>query len=113
MLTDRCPEETLGSLDSPTSECRVKFFPGFQAVDITLEGCIIHAVVGGADPPLLLLHGYPQTHVCWHKVAPKLAERFTVVAADLRGYADSSKPEGGANHANYSNRQTAKTVGPA
>ena len=65
-------------------------------------------MVGGSGPPVLMLHGYPQTHVMWHKVAPGLAERFTVVAADLRGYGDSSKPPDGANHANYSKRAMAK-----
>jgi haloacetate dehalogenase len=53
------------------------------------------------------MHGYPQTHVLWHKVAPKLAERFSVVAADLRGYGDSSKPDGGEKHINYSKRAMA------
>jgi len=64
-------------------------------------------VWGGSGPPLLLLHGYPQTHVIWHKIAPQLAERFTVVMTDLRGYGDSSKPDGGENHANYSKRAMA------
>jgi len=64
--------------------------------------------IGGSGPPLLLLHGYPQTHVIWHKIAPSLAESFTVVATDLRGYGDSSKPDGGRNHVNYSFRAMAK-----
>jgi haloacetate dehalogenase len=63
--------------------------------------------MGGDGPPLLLLHGYPQTRACWHRVAPALAERFTVVAADLRGYGDSSKPPGGGDHAAYSKRTMA------
>ena len=62
---------------------------------------------GGSGPPLLLLHGYPQTHVEWHKIAPRLAQRFTVVMTDLRGYGDSSKPPDGENHANYSKRAMA------
>ena len=62
---------------------------------------------GGTGPPLLLLHGYPQTHVMWHKVAPSLAERFTVVAADLRGYGASGKPPGGPDHEGYSKRAMA------
>src|SRR5215470_18951789 len=65
---------------------RANFFPGFKSMRINTSGATINAVVGGSGPPLLLLHGYPQTHVMWHKVAPALAERFTVVAADLRGY---------------------------
>lgn len=60
--------------------------------------------------PVLLMHGYPQTHVLWHKVAPKLAEKFSVVAADLRGYGDSSKPADGEKHANYSKRATLDIV---
>jgi haloacetate dehalogenase len=63
--------------------------------------------VGGEGPPLLLLHGYPQTKTMWHRVAPGLAERFTVVAADLRGYGDSAKPPGDADHATYSKRAMA------
>src|SRR5262249_54926952 len=62
---------------------------------------------GGAGPPLLLLHGYPETHVMWHKIAARLARRFTVVMTDLRGYGDSSKPPDGDNHANYSKRAMA------
>ena len=83
------------------------FLPGFQARDIGTPGARIHAAIGGSGPPLLLLHGHPQTHVTWHKVAPRLAERFTVVAPDLRGYGDSAKPEGGAGHVNYSKRAMA------
>src|SRR3712207_1261879 len=64
-------------------------------------------VRGGEGPPVLLLHGYPQTHAMWHLVAPRLAESFTVVATDLRGYGDSSKPEGGEDHAGYSKRAMA------
>lgn len=85
----------------------MQFFPRFKSVDVAVEGCSIHTVIGGSGPPVLLLHGYPQTHVCWHKVAPLLARQFTVVAADLRGYGDSTKPDGGANHIAYSKRQMA------
>ena len=67
-------------------------FEGFESKNISTSETTIHAVVGGSGPPLLLLHGYPQTHVMWHEVAPGLAERFTVVASDLRGYGDSGKP---------------------
>jgi len=68
----------------------------------------IHGVVGGAGPPLLLLHGNPLTHWHWRLVAPLLAEEFTVVATDLRGYGDSGKPRGLPDHSNYSFRRMAQ-----
>ena len=77
---------------------------GFEQRDVEANGTVIRVALGGSGPPLLLLHGHPQTHVTWHKVAPRLAERFSVVAADLRGYGDSAKPEGGEAHVNYSKR---------
>ena len=66
-------------------------FEGFKQVRVDTGEVAINAVVGGQGQPLLLLHGYPQTHVIWHKIAPRLAARFTVVAADLRGYGDSDR----------------------
>ncbi len=83
-------------------------FEGFQRVEINTGEVTIHAVVGGQGQPLLLLHGYPQTHAMWHRVAPRLAERYTVVAADLRGYGDSGKPAGAPDHSNYSKRVMAR-----
>src|SRR3954451_6389323 len=80
------------------------FLPGFAIHDIETAGARIHLATGGSGPPLLLLHGHPQTHLTWHKIALRLAERFTVVTADLRGYGDSSKPDGGERHVNYSKR---------
>ena len=83
-------------------------YPGFVHRSIaTADGVRIHATIGGRGPALLLLHGHPQTRAIWHKVAPALAEHFTVVAADLRGYGDSSKPEGGVDHVAYSKRAMA------
>ncbi|URF04499.1 alpha/beta fold hydrolase [Cupriavidus campinensis] len=82
-------------------------FEGFRTHRIDSQGVAIHAVVGGEGPPLLLLHGHPQTHVIWHKVAGELARHFTVVATDLRGYGDSDKPAGLPDHANYSKRTMA------
>ncbi len=82
-------------------------FEGFERFDLAVGEVTIHGVTGGSGPPLLLLHGNPQTHAMWHKVAPALAERFRVVACDLRGYGRSSKPPGGADHANYSKRAMA------
>ena len=80
------------------------FFPGFEQRQIETSGATINLVTGGNGPPLLLLHGYPQTHVMWRKVAPRLAQDFTVVVPDLRGYGDSSKPPAGENFINYSKR---------
>lgn len=80
---------------------------GFETDRLEVDGVAIALERGGQGPPLLLLHGYPQTHVMWHRVAPALAERFTVVAPDLRGYGDSSKPESDAEHLAYSKRTTA------
>ena len=64
-------------------------FPGFHRHRIPANAGMIHAIVGGEGPPVLLLHGYPQTHVAWHRIAPELARSYTVVASDLRGYGDS------------------------
>ena len=84
-------------------------FPGFERRSALVDDNVrIEAVVGGSGAPLLLLHGHPQTHAIWHRVAPVLAERHTVVAADLRGYGDSSKPQGAADHANYAKRVMAQ-----
>jgi haloacetate dehalogenase len=82
-------------------------FEAFSDASTTVDGVRIHAIKGGSGPALLLLHGHPQTHVIWHKVAPTLAGRFTVVPADLRGYGDSDKPRGAADHSNYSKRRMA------
>jgi haloacetate dehalogenase len=83
-------------------------FEGFQTIDVETQGATIHAVRGGGGPPLLLLHGYPQTHAMWHRMAPQLAERFTVVATDLRGYGDSSAPATVPDHTTYSKRAMAQ-----
>ncbi|MCC2973871.1 alpha/beta fold hydrolase [Massilia sp. IC2-476] len=83
-------------------------FPGFRQFRIPVDDSVsIAGVVGGAGPPLLLLHGHPQTHAIWHKLAPALQQHFTVVACDLRGYGDSSKPAGAPDHMNYSKRTMA------
>ena len=84
-------------------------FPDFRRVDIAVDGARIHAVVGPPrdGPAVLLLHGYPQTHAIWHKIAPRLSARFNVVCADLRGYGDSSRPETAADHSPYSKRAMA------
>ena len=82
-------------------------FEGFERVRVETEGATIEGVRGGEGPPVLLLHGYPQTRAMWHLVAPLLAGSFTVVATDLRGYGDSSKPESGEDHVGYSKRAMA------
>ncbi|MEM6303089.1 MAG: alpha/beta hydrolase [Pseudomonadota bacterium] len=74
-------------------------FPDFQSATGTVNGQEIFYTQGGAGPPVLLLHGFPQTHAMWHAVAPELAQRFTVICPDLRGYGASSKPQGTANYA--------------
>jgi haloacetate dehalogenase len=83
-------------------------FEGFERLRVETSGAVINAVRAGKGEPLLLLHGYPQTLAMWHLVAPRLAEHFSVVAADLRGYGASSKPEGGPDHAGYSKRAMAQ-----
>ncbi len=83
------------------------FFSGFRRILETVNGVTINGVIGGSGPPVLLLHGYPQTHVIWRHVAADLARDFTVVATDLRGYGDSSKPETDEQHMPYSKREMA------
>lgn len=84
-----------------------QLFPGFRRERIRTREAAIHAVVGGQGPPVLLLHGYPETHACWHRVAPLLASRFTVVCPDLRGYGDSEGPPSDSTHRAYSKRAMA------
>ena len=85
-------------------------FDGYTAGTFDSAGVAIAYWTKGDGPPLLLIHGYPQTHVMWHNQAEALSERFTVVAADLRGYGDSAKPPGDADHANYSKRAMANDL---
>jgi haloacetate dehalogenase len=90
-----------------TSDGPHALFEGFENHRVDTTQTTINCRVGGAGPPLLVLHGCPQTHLMWHKLVPTLARRFTVVASDLRGYGDSSKPRGAADHTNYSFRAMA------
>ena len=85
-------------------------FRNFSRKNIKTRNARIHLVTGGEGPPVLMLHGYPETHVMWHKVAPALARDYTVVCADLRGYGDSSKPKGLPDHSNYSKRAMAQDM---
>ena len=83
-------------------------FGTFQAAKIETSGATINLVRGGEGRPLLLLHGYPETHVMWHLTAPELAKHFHVVCMDLRGYGDSLKPESTPDHFTYSKRAMAE-----
>jgi len=81
---------------------------GFTRSQVAVTGTDIAVAVAGSGPPLLLLHGFPQTMTMWHRVAPLLTDYFTVVCADLRGYGDSGRPESGPDHAGYSKRAMAQ-----
>lgn len=83
-------------------------FEGFRQDRIDTGEAVIHCVTGGSGPPVLLLHGFPQTHAMWARIAPRIAERYTVVAADLRGYGASAKPEALPDLSNYSFRAFAR-----
>jgi len=97
-----------GALDNaPWIAVARVMFETFSRFDLDVGDAVIHGVTGGSGPPLLLLHGYPQTHCMWHRVAPALAARFTLVIPDLRGYGRSSKPPSDANHTPYSKRAMA------
>ena len=85
-----------------------ELFPGFATETLEVDGLKFFARVGGSGPPLLCLHGYPETHACWHRIAPKLAESHTVVAMDMRGYGQSSAPPSDAAHLNYAKRTMAR-----
>ncbi len=99
----------LPALPAPApADVNERLFPGFEAQVVATSGASIYVLKGGSGPPLLLLHGHPETHVCWHKIAGELAKAYTVVLPDLRGYGDSSKPAGGEQHANYSFRALAQ-----
>jgi haloacetate dehalogenase len=96
------------AVSSASADDDAWFFPAFESRFVATEPQVwIRALQGGEGPPLLVLHGHPQTHVIWHRVAAELARRFRVVLCDLRGYGDSSKPPGGADHAAYSRRAMA------
>lgn len=86
------------------------FGEAFTQQRIPVGGAEINLLTGGDGPPLLLIHGYPQTHAMWHRLAPKLARHFTVIFPDLRGYGDSSKPPGKPDHGNYSKREMARDL---
>jgi len=86
------------------------FFGGFDSASVTVGETTVFCRRKGSGPPLLLLHGFPQTHLMWHAVAPRLAEQFTVICADLRGYGASGKPESAPDHAPYSKAAMARDL---
>ena len=86
-----------------------KYFPGFEKKFIDVDGAEIHSVIGGTgNEAILFLHGHPENYLIWRFIAPKLSEKYTVVLTDLRGYGESSKPEGLDDHSNYSKRVMAR-----
>ena len=86
-------------------------FPeSFKQQIITVEGVALNVTTGGDGPPLILLHGFPQNHVIWHRVAPELAQHFSLVMPDLRGYGDSAAPPGDPEHEAYSKRTMARDI---
>ncbi|MCJ8518511.1 haloacetate dehalogenase [Pseudorhizobium tarimense] len=90
--------------EMPALTQSARLMDGFRHEMVKTSGAEIRVAVAGNGPPLLLIHGNPLTHVSWHKIAPALAKTFTVIAPDLRGYGDSSKPAGGEEHAAYTFR---------
>lgn len=102
------PVPRVGSERELQARSREEFFSGFKTEEIKTSGATIHTVYGGKGDPVLLLHGIPETHVLWRKVAPVLAQDHFVVMTDLRGYGDSSKPPGGGDHFAYSKRAMAQ-----
>jgi haloacetate dehalogenase len=114
LITTRVLNAFSAPMNDGAERCKAKkpeggtMFEGFALSMIDTGEAVIRVRHAGSGPPLLLLHGHPQTHVMWHKIAPRLAQHFTVVAADLRGYGDSSKPSTMPNHAPYSKRTMAR-----
>jgi haloacetate dehalogenase len=100
--------KTAAAATSDNQGTTARLFPGFTAETVKTSGTTIYVLRKGTGRPLLLLHGYPETHLTWHKVAPQLAEQFSVVVPDLRGYGDSGRPPDGEQHENYSFRAMAQ-----
>src|SRR5689334_15247059 len=97
-------------LEARTMPDLADLFPGFASKWVDGPDGRLFARVGGGGRPLVLLHGYPQTHVCWHRIAPALARRFTVIAPDLRGYGWSFAPKPAPDGANYAKRVMAGDI---
>jgi haloacetate dehalogenase len=97
----------MGERPQRTIEPMLSGLASLTPFDLDRDGVRIHGRIGGEGPPLLLLHGHPQTHAIWHKVAPELARHFTLVLLDLRGYGDSGRPPVDDEHRAYSKREMA------
>ena len=97
-------QEQAANRPSQLQDNSQRFFNGFEPLKINTGDVEINLKRGGKGKPVLLLHGYPETHVMWHKLASRLAQKYTVVLTDLRGYGDSSSPTGAQDHSNYSKR---------
>ena len=98
---------TAAQSDQQALDVDAEFFPGFRTEKVQTSGAVIHSVIGGSGPPVLLLHGAPQSRVSWAAVARDLARDHTVVVTDLRGYGDSGKIAGDDKHSLYSKRSMA------
>jgi haloacetate dehalogenase len=101
------PASDAAAAQAPAASPAAKFFPGFKPFSMKVSGATINGVMAGQGPPVLLLHGAPQSMISWRLVGPRLATDHSVVVTDLRGYGDSSKPSDGDNHSNYSKRAMA------
>src|SRR5215510_13796659 len=101
------PKDAVAATVQAAPTDTLRFFPGFKSKRVKTSGAEINLVHAGSGPPLLLMHGAPQTHVSMRLIAPELAKDYTVIVPDLRGYGDSSKPPDGENHGNYSKRAMA------
>ena len=108
LAAEQSPAFSLSGSEAEPQGNGTDFFPNFKREQIKTSGATINVLYGGKGSPVLFLHGIPETHVLWRKVAPVLSQEFTMVMADLRGYGDSSKPPGGADHFGYSKRAMAQ-----
>ncbi|WP_319530915.1 alpha/beta fold hydrolase [uncultured Cohaesibacter sp.] len=99
-------EVALSASDIPYTQLP-DMFPGLDRRIVTIDGLDLFMRTGGEGPPLLLLHGYPQNHVCWHRIAPELARHFSLIIPDLPGYGYSAMPPESRDHEGYSKREMA------
>lgn len=110
-MPDNRPPDTTSALPPLGSyDALPDMFPGFSRASVAIEGQTFFLRTGGHGPPLMLLHGYPQNHVCWHRIAPSLAEHFTLIIPDLPGYGYSSLPKGSSDLQPYAKRHWASLL---